>query len=95
VYGGAARLIDVQIEIGDVARRDPMAVEGPLDAPLATLSELLHADFFRRRAREHVVWEAYRELRPEIAELAERLPLGELAARPLAKALPDLLDGLG
>ena len=94
VYAGAACLIDVQIEIGDVARRDPMAVEGPLDSPLATLSELLHADFFRRRAQEHVVWEAYRELRPEITALAERVPLRELAGAPLAEALPVLLESL-
>jgi hypothetical protein len=71
-----------------------MAVEGPLDGPLATLSELLHADFFRRRAPEHVVWEAYRELRPEIAALAERLSLDDLAAAPLPDALAALLDSL-
>ena len=63
VYGGASKLIERQIEAADSARDFHMEVSGPLDGPLAVLSELLHVAFFLARPTHHVA-EVYRERRP-------------------------------
>src|SRR5881397_2359030 len=98
VYGGASKLIERQIEAADSARDFHMAVEGPLDGPLAVFSELLHIAFFlgrypARRTAQEVV-DAYRERRPRLTALAERLALHEHAGAPLDEVLPRIWDEL-
>jgi len=65
-----------------------MAVDGPLDGPLAVFSELLHAAFFLARDPAHHVADVYRERRPELTGLAELLRLHEEAGAPLDEVLP-------
>jgi tRNA(adenine34) deaminase len=74
VYAGASKLIERQIEAADSARRFPMTVEGPEAGSLALLAELLPVSHFLD-SDEHHVTETYRERRPEIVKLAERLKL--------------------
>ena len=95
VYGGASRLIERQIEAADSARSFPMEVEGPLDGPLAVFSELLHVAFFvARRPANDLVLTAYRERRPELTALAERLRLHDRAGSTLEELLPRIWDDL-
>jgi tRNA(adenine34) deaminase len=75
VYAGAAKLIERQIEAADSARRFPMPVEGPESGSLALLAELLPVSHFLDRDPEHHVTVTYRERRPELVKLAERLKL--------------------
>jgi tRNA(adenine34) deaminase len=86
VYGGASRLIERQIEAADSARDFHMEVVGPLDGPLGVFSELLHVAFFLPRPGHHVA-ELYRERRPQLVALAERVRLGDHAAEPLDDVL--------
>lgn len=88
VYGGASKLIERQIEAADSVRDFPMAVEGPLSGPLAVFSELLHVAFFLARDPNHHVADTYRERRPELTALGDRLRLHELAEA----ALDDILQ---
>ena len=74
VYAGASKLIERQIEAADSARRFPMTVEGPEAGSLALLAELLPVSHFLDSDQQHVT-ETYRERRPEIVKLAERLKL--------------------
>jgi tRNA(adenine34) deaminase len=93
VYGGASRLIERQIEAADSARNFHMEVDGPVGGPLAVFAELLHAAFFLTRPAHHVA-ELYREQRPRLVTLAERLRLHECAREPLADVLPRIWDEL-
>ena len=90
IYGGASRLIERQIEAADSARNFHMAVEGPLAGPPAVFSELLHVAFFLARSPAHHVADVYRERRPELTALGERLRLHELVGEPLAVVLPRI-----
>jgi hypothetical protein len=90
VYGGASKLIERQIEAADSARNFPMAVDGPLDGPLAVFSELLHIAFFHAQYPEHHVMQTFREHRPDLVALAERLRLDEGAGAPLDDVLPPM-----
>lgn len=90
VYGGASKLIERQIEAADSARDFHMAVEGPLDGPAAVFSELLHVAFFLARTPSHHVADVYREHRPELTALAERLRLRDHAASSLDELLPRI-----
>jgi tRNA(adenine34) deaminase len=92
VYGGAARLVERQIEAGDSARSFPMAVEGPLGGALAVFAELLPVAFFLDRDPHHHVTETYRERRPQLVALAERLRLRERAGAPVDDVLAQILD---
>jgi hypothetical protein len=94
VYGGASKLIERQIEAADSARAFPMAVEGPLEGPLAVFSELLHIAFFVTRDPNHHVLDTFRERRPELTALAERLRLQDRAGEPLDDVLPRIWDDL-
>jgi tRNA(adenine34) deaminase len=94
VYGGASRLIERQIEAADSARSFHMAVEGPLVGPPAVFSELLHIAFFLERDPNHHVTETFRQRRPELTALAERLRLHDVAAEPLDDVLPRIWDEL-
>jgi tRNA(adenine34) deaminase len=94
VYGGASRLIERQIEAADSARDFHMEVAGPLGGPLARFSELLQVAFFLGRDPAHHVSDLYRERRPELAALAERLRLHEHAGAPLEEVLPRVWDDL-
>ena len=94
VYGGASKLIERQIEAADSARNFHMAVEGPLVGPVAVFSELLHVAFFLARDPSHHVADTYRERRPELTALAERLRLSDIAAEPLDDVLPRIWDEL-
>jgi tRNA(adenine34) deaminase len=95
VYGGASRLIERQIEAADSARNFPLEVVGPLDNPLAAFSELLHVAFFvARRPAGDFVLSTYRERRPELTALAERLRLHERVASPLEELLPRIWKDL-
>jgi tRNA(adenine34) deaminase len=94
VYGGASKLIERQIEAADSARAFPMAVEGPLDGPLAVFSELLHIAFFVGRDPNHHVVDTFRERRPELTALAERLRLQDRAGAALDDVLPRIWDDL-
>jgi tRNA(adenine34) deaminase len=94
VYGGASKMIERQIEAADSFRRNPMVVEGPLDGPPAIFAELLHAELFLRERPESEVSDAYRERRPELVALAERLDLHELAGTPLEDVLHRIWDDL-
>lgn len=86
VYGGASRLIERQIEAADSARDFHMEVAGPLDGPLGVFSELLHVAFFLPRRGHHVA-ELYRERRPQLVALAERVRLSDRTAEPLDDVL--------
>jgi len=86
VYGGASRLIERQIEAADSARDFHMEVVGPLDGPLSVFSELLHVAFFLPRPAHHVA-ELYRERRPQLVALAERVRLADHAAESLDDVL--------
>jgi tRNA(adenine34) deaminase len=94
VYGGASKLIERQIEAADSARDFHMAVDGPLDGPLAVFSELLHIAFFHAQHPEHHVMQTFRDRRPGLVLLAERLRLGERAGAPLDEVLPQIWDDL-
>jgi len=94
VYGGASKLIERQIEAADSARAFPMAVEGPLDGPLAVFSELLHIAFFVARDPNHHVFDTFRERRPDLTALAERLQLQEVAGAPLDDVLSRIWEDL-
>jgi len=94
VYGGASRMIEREIERADSARSFPMAVDGPLEGPIAIFAEFLHVEFFLRTRPDHPVSESFRERRPELVALAERLALHELAGAPLDEALPHFLGAL-
>jgi tRNA(Arg) A34 adenosine deaminase TadA len=94
VYGGASKLIERQIEAADSARDFHMTVEGPLAGPLAVFSELLHVAFFLARDPSHHVSDTYRERRPELTALAERLRLHEFAKAPLDDVLPRIWDDI-
>jgi len=88
VYGGAAKLIERQIEAADSERSFHMEVEGPLDGPPAVFAELLHVVFFLERDPAHHVADTYRARRPHLVELAQRLKLREHAGAPLDEVLP-------
>lgn len=90
IYGGASKLIERQIEAADSARDFHMDVEGPLSGPPAVFSELLHVAFFLERSPTHHVSETYRDRRPELTALAERVRLHEHAASPLEDVLPRI-----
>lgn len=75
----------------------PIEREGPLDGPLALLSEALLAAFFVRNLPESPPFETLRSQRPEIAELGAELDRrgSEEAARsglPLGAFLPRIAD---
>ncbi len=71
VYGGGAGLQHVELE---VARELRLAVEGPLEGPLAVLAEALHLAFFVALGdEENGVYRAYAERRPALFPVAERL----------------------
>ena len=94
VYGGASKLIERQIEAADSARNFPMDVEGPLGGPLAVFSELLHVGFFTDFPGDHPVATTFRERRPELVALADRLHLEKHTADPLDDVLPRIWDEL-
>jgi tRNA(adenine34) deaminase len=94
VYGGASKLIERQIEAADSARNFHMEVEGPLGGPLAVFSELLHVVFFVDRPGDHAVAQVFRETRPEIVALAERVRLGDHATAELDDVLPRIWNVL-
>jgi tRNA(Arg) A34 adenosine deaminase TadA len=95
VYGGASKLIERQIEAADSARDVHMAVDGPLDGPLAVFSELLHVEFFLARDPNHNVANVYRERRPALVRIAERVRLRERASAPLDEVLTRVWNELG
>jgi tRNA(Arg) A34 adenosine deaminase TadA len=71
VYSGGGGLQHVELE---VARQLQIVVDGPLDGPLALLGEALHLAFFVARGDEsNELYRTYRELRPQLFPLAERL----------------------
>jgi len=94
VYAGASKMIERQIEAADSFRRYPMNVEGPVEGPSAVFAELLHVEIFLRTRPESEVSDAYRERRPELVALAERLPLHEHATSSLDEVLPLIWDEL-
>jgi tRNA(Arg) A34 adenosine deaminase TadA len=94
VYGGASKLIERQIEAADSARNFHMEVEGPLDNRPAVFAELLHVAFFLARHPAHHAADLYRERRPELTALAERLRLYDQAGAPLDEVLPRIWDEL-
>ena len=85
VYAGAAKLIERQIEAAESARRFPMPVEGPEAGSLALLAELLPVSHFLDTDPEHHVTATYRERRPEIVRLAERLELNKRSEASLSQ----------
>jgi tRNA(Arg) A34 adenosine deaminase TadA len=87
VYAGASKAIERHIEAADSFKRDHMLVEGPIDGPAAVFAELLHAEIFLRTRPESSVSQAYRQRRPELAALAERLDLHSHAGQPLEDVL--------
>src|SRR5438093_13626796 len=95
VYGGASKLIERQIEAADSARSFHMEVEGPLEGPPAVFSELLQVAFFLDRDRTHHVLDTFRERRPEVVELAERLELRGHADESLDDVLRRIWDDMG
>jgi hypothetical protein len=54
----------------------------------------LHVAFFLTRSPGHHVADAYRERRPELTVLAERLDLHKHASAPLDAVLPRIWDEL-
>jgi tRNA(Arg) A34 adenosine deaminase TadA len=94
VYGGASKLIERQIEAADSAKDHHMAVQGPLAGPPAVFAELLHVAFFLARSPGHHVADAYRERRPELTALAERLDLHKHVSAQLDEVLPRIWDDL-
>jgi len=94
VYGGASKLIERQIEAADSARNFHMEVEGPIAGRAAVFSELLHVAFFVVRQPRHHVAELFRERRPRLVQLAERLSLYEQASEPLDQVLSRLWSEL-
>ncbi len=94
IYGGAARLIERQIEAADSARDFHMQVEGPLEGPLAVFAELLHVAFFLARHPTHHVADTYRERRPELVAVAERVRVRDRAHAPLDGVLRLVWDEL-
>jgi len=95
VYGGASKLIERQIEAADSARSFHMEVEGPLEGPPAVFSELLQVAFFLDRDRTHHVLDTFRQRRPEVVELAERLELRGHADESLDDVLRRIWDDMG
>jgi tRNA(adenine34) deaminase len=95
VYGGASKLIERQIEAADSARDFHMEVEGPLEGPAGVFSELLHVAFFADRFESHHVMDTFRERRPELVALAERLQLSERTQQSLDEVLPEIWEELG
>jgi tRNA(Arg) A34 adenosine deaminase TadA len=93
-YGGAAKLIERQIEAADSVRNFPMAVDGPLPGALAVFAELLPIAFFLERDPHDHVSEVYRRHRPRLVALAERLHLQERAGAPLDEVLAQIWDAL-
>ena len=94
IYGGASKLIEREIEAADSARNFPMEVEGPLAGALEVFSELLHVTFFVAGPGDDAVAQVFRERRPHIVALAERVRLGDLAASGLDDVLPRIWDAL-
>jgi tRNA(adenine34) deaminase len=94
VYGGASKLIERQIEAADSARNFHMEVDGPLGGPLAVFSELLHVAFFVDRPEPHPVAQTFRELRPHLVALAERVRLENHAAEPVGDVVELMWDDL-
>jgi tRNA(Arg) A34 adenosine deaminase TadA len=94
VYAGASKLIERQIEAADSARQFPMLVEGPEDGPLSLLAELLPVSHFLDADPEHHVTETYRERRPEVVKLAERLQLQRHSRAPLSQIEAMVLGAL-
>jgi tRNA(adenine34) deaminase len=94
VYGGAAKLIERQIEAADSARSFPMAVDGPMGGALAVFAELLPVAFFLDWDPHHHVTETYRERRPQLVAVAERVRLQERAGIPLDEVLAQIWDVL-
>jgi tRNA(Arg) A34 adenosine deaminase TadA len=94
VYGGASKLIERQIEAADSARDFHMAVEGPLAGSAGVFSELLHVAFFVDLDPAHHVAATFRERRPELVALAERLQLHDRARAPLDEVLSLVWDDL-
>jgi len=90
VYAGASKTIERHIEAADSFKRNPMAVEGPLDGPPAVFAELLHAEIFLRNRPDSEVFVAYRERRPELVALATQLDLHAHAGKPLDDVLPRI-----
>lgn len=71
VYSGGGGLQHVELA---VARQLQIVVDGPLDGPLALLAEALHLAFFVARGDEsNELYRTYRERRPQLFPLAERL----------------------
>ena len=81
VYGGASKLIERQIEAADSARSFHMAVEGPLDGAARGVLRAAAHRVLRRRCPNHHVCDTFRERRPELTALAERLRLHEHCGR--------------
>jgi tRNA(Arg) A34 adenosine deaminase TadA len=94
VYAGASRLIEAQLERSDRGRRFPLAVEGPLDGPFGIFGELLHIDRFVHSLPDRPITQAFRERRPDLVALAERLRLDEHAGAPLEEVLLRFFDAL-
>jgi tRNA(adenine34) deaminase len=94
VYGGASKLIERQIEAADSVRDFHMAVDGPLSGLLAVFSELLHVAFFLELDPAHHVTGTFRERRPELVALAERLQLRDHTGASLDEVLALLWDEL-
>jgi len=92
VYGGASKLIERQIEAADSARSFHMEVVGLQHGLLDVFSELLHVAFFADRPGDHPVSRTFREHRPRLVTLAQRLRLEEHAADPLDEVLPRVWD---
>jgi tRNA(adenine34) deaminase len=93
IYGGASKLIERQIEAADSMRDFHMDVVGPLEGPLAVLSELLHIEFFARRP-DHHVFRAFSEHRPRLLAVAAKVRLDDHAADPLERVLPRIWEEL-
>ena len=93
-YGGSARMIERELEAADNARTFPLAVEGPLDSPLAVFSEVIWIDWFLRTFPVLHVTDAMRDRRPELVALAEGLRLRDHASAPLDEVLTLVLPEL-
>jgi tRNA(Arg) A34 adenosine deaminase TadA len=90
-YGGAARLIEAQLERIDRARSDPLEVEGPLPGPFGVLGAFLHVEWFLRARPQHRVTEAFRACAPDLVALADRVRLYDRRGAPLEEALQHFL----